>query len=93
MDGAPELLAQKFVNQTFTGNPVQSPKRFRDDLDAKMRLALGTGAGMASMPRGFVDDVETSGLKGRPKLGDEGISDSHGRSHFRSGDGPPQGPE
>lgn len=93
MDGASELLAQEFVNQTFTGDPVQSPKGFGDDLDAKMRLAFGTGAGMSGMPRGFVDDVETGGLKGRPKLGDEGISDSHGRSHFCFCDSHPQGPE
>ncbi len=80
MHRAGKFLGQCTIHQPLTINSRQPAEGFGDDLDMKMRLASGPGAGMPGMASGLVHDFKMVGRQRLAELAADAIGDGRHRA-------------
>src|SRR5262245_10663460 len=78
MNRSGQFLGQRRVDPALAFNPAKARESRGNDFNGEMRLAPRTGAGVAGMPCGIVDDVELQWLEAGFELGADSIGDTHG---------------
>ncbi len=84
MNPATQLFRQGPVNQTLAGDAAKPAKGFRNDLDPKMGLALGTGPRVPGVARRFVHHLEPDGIQRLIEFGDDLRTNFHVQKRLKA---------
>ena len=84
VNGSSELLGQQAVNPALAGDAALALEGGCHDLDAEMRLALGSRTGVTGVAMRLVVDGEPKRVQLGGKLGSDSLGNGHGKGTVKA---------